>query len=282
MKLIYFFIIIFYQIAFSQSYLFQKSIGEFKNASSFSIASSGFIYVTDLSSNEVYRLDTLGNISRYVGGFGWDVSNFDEPVHIYATPLNIYITDKNNHRIQRFDKDLNYIAQIKTKNDSRQSAEFGYPLSSVTSNQGDLFILDSENKRILKFDMFGNYIQQFGGFDAGRFSIDEPVSIAVTAGNNLFVLDRKVIVLFDQYGNGLAKINIENEFSAINILYHNLLLTGNEKILHADLRNSEIYFYQINFIEFDTDEMFRDAVIFNNALYVLTAKTIYIFYPETE
>lgn len=273
------FIFFFFTTAFSQNYLYQKSIGNFKNASSFSISPSGFIYVTDLANNEVYRLDTLGNINRQAGGFGWDTSTFDEPVHIFATPLNTYVTDKNNHRVQRFDKDLNYIAQIRGKNGTQQGIEFGYPLSCVTSNQGDLFILDSENNRILKFDMFGNYIQQFGGFDAGKFSIEEPVSMAVTAGNNIFILDKKNILLFDQYGNGIDKARLNDEFNSINILYHNLLITG-KNILYADLRENEINFSPINFFDFDIEIKLCDSMIFNNKLYVLTPTAIHIFAQE--
>ena len=139
--------------ALSQTFIYQYSIGKFKNASAFTITAAGILYVADASSDEIYKLDTLGNNLKDVGGYGWDEGAFDHPVDVFANPLSVYVTDKNNHRIQRFDKDLNFISLLYTRENDNPAERFGYPLSAVTSNQGDLFILDSENKRILKFDL---------------------------------------------------------------------------------------------------------------------------------
>ena len=88
----------------SQTFVYQGSIGSFKNASAFYITSAGYLYVTDKNSDEVYKLDTLGNKLKDTGGYGWTEATFDQPSDVFATPLNVYVSDKNNHRIQRFDK----------------------------------------------------------------------------------------------------------------------------------------------------------------------------------
>ncbi len=59
--------------------------------------------------NEIVKLDTLNNALKSIGGYGWSNSTFDEPVDIYATDLRVYVTDKNNNRVQVFDKDLNFL-----------------------------------------------------------------------------------------------------------------------------------------------------------------------------
>ena len=135
--------------------MFQNALGKFTDASSFSYNPSGFFYVADRHTNEIFKIDTLGNIIKYIGGYGWDESNFDDPIFIFSTLLNVYVTDKNNHRIQIFDKDLNYITQLSNKNlestnKNLENSKFGYPLGCVVSSMGDFFVLDSENKRILK------------------------------------------------------------------------------------------------------------------------------------
>ena len=142
-----------------QSFEFENAFGKFKGASSFFINPAGIIYVTDKTTDEIYMLDTLGHQVHSIGGYGWRESAFDNPVDVYADALKVFITDKNNHRIQRFDKNLNYNFQIATRESSIEVEQFGYPLSAVMSNQGDIFILDSENQRIVKFDIFGNFIQ---------------------------------------------------------------------------------------------------------------------------
>jgi len=66
-------------------------MGKFKNASSFTYSSAGFIYVTDSGTDEVYKLDTLGNLLKSAGGYGWDPGLFDVPTGIYANPLSVYV-----------------------------------------------------------------------------------------------------------------------------------------------------------------------------------------------
>ena len=95
--------------AFSQTFRYNYSIGKFKNASAFTITAAGIIYVSDAASDEVYKLDTLGNYLRDVGGYGWDEGAFDQPVDVFANPLSVYVSDKNNHRIQKFTPDGDFI-----------------------------------------------------------------------------------------------------------------------------------------------------------------------------
>ena len=125
-------------LCFSQQFNYNKSIGEFKDASSFYINSAGIVFVTDDITDEVYQLDTLGNVIESIGGYGWDESAFDDPVDVFADPLKVLVADKNNNRIQRFDKNLNFIFQIYTKDSDNEAERFGYPVSAVTSNLGDV------------------------------------------------------------------------------------------------------------------------------------------------
>ena len=143
---------------------------------------------------------------------------------VFANPLSVYVSDKNNHRIQKFDKDLNFISLLYTRESDNPAERFGYPLSAVTSNQGDLFILDSENKRILKFDLFGHFVLNFGGFDSGNYALVNPEKMVVSPSNTLFVLDGKKIVVFDQYGNGVNELQTGSELKSINLVFNNLLL----------------------------------------------------------
>ena len=143
-------LLLFTVVSFPQNFELINSIGNFKNASSFYINPAGFIYVTDSNTNEVSAIDTLGTVLKIIGGYGWSPSSFDNPVDIFADALKVFVADKNNHRIQRFDKNLNFNFQIYTRDSDVEAERFGYPLSAVMSNQGDIFILDSENTRIVK------------------------------------------------------------------------------------------------------------------------------------
>jgi hypothetical protein len=263
-------------LAFSQTFIFQNEIGQFKQAAAFSINEAGIIYVTDANTNEIYKLDTLGKTLKYTGGFGWSTGEFDDPVNVFATPLNVYVCDKNNHRVERFDKDLNYVSQISTRNSDTSAEQFGYPLCAVTSSQGDLFILDSENKRIVKFDTFGNFISNFGGFDSGDYSLTNPLCFAISRQNNLYVIDDKKLIIFDQYGNGVAKFNTNVKFNKINILLGYLTINNENEIYYCNLANQ----FSLNKISLDEnvkDTTIVSSIIFGQKLYVLTPEKILIY-----
>ncbi len=264
----------------AQSYNKVNEFGKFQNASSFAITMNGIIYVTDSYKNELYKLDTLGNVLTFIGGYGWDTSQFDDPVDVFATPLNVYVADKNNNRIQIFDKDLNFLSVITTSDNTDNNFAFGYPSSVGVSGQGDMFILDSDNDRILKYDLSGNFSQEIGGVDAGEFSISSPIKFAVSKNGNVFVLESGYVDVFDQYGNGLFKLKTNSEVENINITFSYLTLVNPETVSIINLANRNKIFNQFKFN--DNQTIIADGLVFNNKLYILTRHSIFVFQIEQE
>jgi DNA-binding beta-propeller fold protein YncE len=268
-------------VSFPQKFLLSESIGNFENASSFYISSNGFIYITDKGKDEVVQLDTLGNLVKDVGGFGWNQSQFDEPVDVFADPLSVYITDKNNHRIQRFDRKLNFISQLYTRENENLNERFGYPNGCVVSNQGDLYVLDSENNRVIKFNLFGNYQLHFGGIDAGEFSLQSPKAISISSNGIVFVADDKILFAFDQFGNGLMKLKFDEEINSVEIIFDRMILTTKDKIFFANPDEGKIEFHNIEIVN-EPQLKIVSALLFNEKIYVLTPKNILVFSPVTE
>lgn len=274
-------IIILSNISFPQKFRYQQSIGNFNDASAFYLVPNGFIYVTDKENDEVIQLDTLGNVLKDVGGFGWNQSQFDEPVDVFADPLSVYVTDKNNHRIQRFDRNLNFISQLYTRENDNPDERFGYPLSCAVSNQGDLYVLDSENKRILKFDLFGNFKLQFGGIDAGKFALKNPKSMSISSDGIIFVSDQNSILTYDQFGNGITKLEFDEQINSLEIIFDRITVVLNNKILFARTTQENFEFYNL-MLEDKVDEKIVSSVLLNDKLYILTPEQIMIFLPFSE
>lgn len=262
---------------FPQQFNFLYSFGEFESASSFIINPSGIIYITDGAANEVYSYDTTGTFLKETGGYGWEEDTFDDPVDISASSLNVYVCDKNNHRIQRYDKDLNYISQLSTRNENNFDMQFGYPLSCTASPQGDLYILDSENKRILKFDVFGKFVQNFGGYDTGEFALQDPVKLAVSPVGYVYVLDNSGFIIFDQYGNGIAKLDLDESIINFNIIFNHLTFNSEAAVYHMILNSAEKSFKEFTLVGLDAIPSLQSSLIFNNKLYLLTEKDILVF-----
>lgn len=262
---------------FAQNFEYDTSFGDFKNASSFYITANGMIYVSDSGSDEIVLLDTLGNQLKTFGGYGWDENSFDNPTDVFADPLTIYVADKNNHAIKRFDKNLNYLSSLYKKESDNSEERFGYPLSCATSNQGDLYFIDSENSRIMKFDLYGNYKINFGGFDAGKYQLSDPTKLAISSSNNIFVIDGEDIIVFDDFGNGINRINIGQRINSIRILFDQLVLTTSDEIYHIYLRSPDLNITKFNLSGIDVLTNIVSAILLNNNLYVLTSKDILIF-----
>ena len=267
----------------AQNFVSSGSIGSFKDAKSFSISPAGYIFVTDTTSNELIKIDTLGNVIKFIGGYGWQQSTFDNPTDVFATTLNVYVSDKNNNRVQFFDKDLNFLSQLAAENITDSRYVFNYPTCSAVSNQGDLFVLDSDNNRILKFNIRGEYQVTIGSFDAGSFSLSNPMNFAITRDARLLVVDPPNIIEFDQFGNGIKKIKFP--FVPTNINATTQSITVNSKSQIAVFSNSD--FEQGNFdpVIFNPklDQEIMDTFLFGSKLYILTKSSILIYnYVKSE
>lgn len=261
----------------AQSFEYSESIGKFNRASSFYITANGLIYVSDSGSDEIILLDTLGNQMNTFGGYGWDENSFDDPADVFADPLSIYVADNNNHKIKRFDKNLNFISSLYRRESEFLQEQFGYPLSCATSNQGDLYFIDSENKRIMKFDIFGNFILNFGGFDAGKYQLTNPKQLAISSWNYIFVIDGSDIVIFDNFGNGTNRISIDKPVNSIRILFDHMIICNGEEVYHSYLKSIDSKFTKIYLAGFEIDQKIISGILLNNRLYILTAKKLLVF-----
>lgn len=260
---------------YGQNLIPSGEIGSFSSARSFSINPYGIIFVTDDLKNEIIKLDTLGNVLKSIGGYGWDINSFDNPIDVYANVLNVYVADKNNNRIQIFDKDLNFLSQISTNNTTDERFAFKYPSSVVTSTQGDFFILDGDNLRILRFNLRGEFISEIGGIDAGEYRLTTPVKLSIDSNFNLLTTERNTLFIFDQFGNGKQKITLPFEAKNLNTLFNNFVIVNEKQILIANTSTDSNPV--LNTVNPKLVEDIVDACVFKSKLYVLTNSTIFIY-----
>lgn len=257
----------------AQSLIADGELGEFQNASAFSFSKLNVIYVTDISTNEVYKLNLSGIVENFTGGYGWNTGNFDMPVDVFSNTLNVYVTDKNNNRIQIFDRDLNFLSDFKGDRADNSEYHFAYPLSAEVSPLGDLFVLDSDNSRILKYNLSGEFLQVIGNYEAGSFALENPVKLSISDNGNLYVLNQGKIFIFDQFGSGQAKINVIPNAVNINITDNRLCVNSTDEIFALSI-GSENKFTKFNPA---IEDSIVEAAIIKNKLYVLTTNSIYSY-----
>ncbi len=260
----------FFSNGFAQKLEFVHSYGAFDGAVAFSYVSTGYFYVVSEVDASLKKLDSVGTELANIGGYGWEPSAFDSPSDVFATPLRVYVADKNNNRIQVFDRFLNY--QFEIRNDEVTV----FPQSCAVSEQGDIFILDSDNLRILKYDMFGNFVDDIGGIEAGKYTFEEPKSIAISGKGDLFVLDKKKILIFDLFGNGKRIYDLPFEGENINIYGNIVTVNGLYEVVAINLLNGKTNLYNKISEKLNAD-FIVDALVIKKRLYVLSSSEILVF-----
>ncbi|MBI3125405.1 MAG: NHL repeat-containing protein [Ignavibacteriales bacterium] len=265
---------------YGQNLIPAGEIGSFNSAGSFSINPYGIIFVSDDLKNEITKLDTLGNVIKTIGGYGWDNSSFDCPIDVFSNVLNVFVADKNNNRIQLFDKDLNFLSQLSTQESGDERFSFRYPTSVATSNQGDFYVLDSDNQRILKFNLRGEFISEFGGIEAGEFRMTNPVKFCLDDNFNLLAIEGNSLFVFDQFGNGKKKLSLPVTAKNINSLFSWITLVDAKSVVVFESNND--FTAPLKSIKLDLAEEIVDACVFKSKLYVLTSSAIFIYQMQQE
>lgn len=150
---------------------------------------SHFYISSDAPDNRVYKISiATGNSVTNFGSTGVGDGQFNTPFDIaWFTDLNIFITDKNNNRVQKFNSSGLF---IKSFNASESGIALSGPKGCAVSQAGFLYVVDALNNRVVKFDTDGVFKQQIGtGFGTGDTQLNSPTGIAVDPNNNIYIAD---------------------------------------------------------------------------------------------
>ncbi len=168
---------------------------------------SGNVYSVDASKNVLRLYGRNYALLHEVGGPGWGDGQFDHPAGLWArNGIDVFVADYGNHRIERFDRQLNFVASFSTRDSDDPDVRFGYPTDVALSRLGDLFLCDGENSRIVKVNGFSTVERTFGGFGAGKGRLNAPRMVDVGPGDNVYVLDGSRVVIFDNFGNFIREL----------------------------------------------------------------------------
>jgi sugar lactone lactonase YvrE len=149
------------------------------------IDGGGNLLVADTGNKRILQFAPNGELLNQVGGGGARLGNFEEPTAVAVDPRDgsIYVADAWNRRIQKFDANLQVMAEWLVPSWGSQHL-YHKPYLTVAGN-GDVYASDPENFRVLVYNNAGGIKATFGSFgsEINRFGL--PNGLAWNAQNNV-------------------------------------------------------------------------------------------------
>lgn len=146
------------------------------------------IYVT--SDHKLNKFTSSGEF-KSVGEWGSKKGQFNDPRGIAVYNNQVYVCDRENHRIQVFDLDLNFKDSIGSN--GRGKGEFDAPKDIKIDTAGNLYVAEWNNARVQVLDNSGKFIQVFGEeklrYPTALHIIDKYIYISNIGGDTIVVYD---------------------------------------------------------------------------------------------
>ncbi len=95
------------------------------------------------------------------GSYGREDGQFRQPSGVASDASgNIYVADRNNQRIQKFDIHGELIT--KWGSFGEEDGDFLYPIEVAADAWGNVYVVDQKSPRVQKFDSEGNFVTKWG------------------------------------------------------------------------------------------------------------------------
>lgn len=153
------------------------------------------ILVVDSDNNRVQLFDIYFNVITSFGSFGTGVNQFNSPFSAVAyTKSYLYISDRLNHRILRYDIKGNFLGILKIKGFentyiSQQDERLSEPAGIDIDSAGNIYVADKGNDRILKISATGYILLNIQSYGFEAKYLDEPTDVAVDETGRIYIAD---------------------------------------------------------------------------------------------
>lgn len=159
-----------------------------RDARSVRSSALGNLFIVETGRHRILKADHDGVRLDSIGRLGNGNYQFDTPVAIDPTnELKIYVADRNNRRIQVFDRRLQYLSTIRMPRRPGFPPHYRPTILAVDPS-GRIYFFDEDRQQMYRFDSNGQYELDFELFSEEERII--PVSVAIW-DDELWVADRR-------------------------------------------------------------------------------------------
>ena len=149
----------------------------------------------DVYSNHLLMLESPPQFLGAWGTQGDGDGKLYGPQGVSAAPDGaVYVSDTNNHRVQKFTTTGSYLTQWGSQGTGEGDLDFPVHLAAPTNDA--VYVCDGDNDRVQYFDADGTYLGQFG--TTGDMSEDGPGEFVWTMG---IAIDSSFDVYVTDWGN---------------------------------------------------------------------------------
>ena len=169
---------------------------------------SGNIYVS--SYDKLQKFTSTGELIKCVGREGGKEGEFDDPRGLTLRDNLVYVCDCDNHRIQVFDLDLNFVRSIDSRGSGR--GEFDQPYDVKFDTSGNMYVAEWGNERVQVMDSSGRFIREFGQGKliqpSGLLIADKYVYVSDFSGSCIVVYETsgQYVTSFGEYGQNVGEL----------------------------------------------------------------------------
>jgi DNA-binding beta-propeller fold protein YncE len=192
------------------------------------VDSLGNLYVSDQANNQIQKFDNQGQLLKTIGQKGSEPGSFMGPRGLATDAQdNLYVADEYNSRIQKFDASGALVSVSSNKALGTTISQGLGPMSLAVDSKGNIWVAAHTNFSVYKLDPDYGIIVRLETFGRRDGELAGPVTVAVDASDNVYILDRsRRIQKFSPKGNFISKFSFPDaklgELSApIGILVDN-------------------------------------------------------------
>ncbi len=218
----------------------------------------------DQISNELVLISS-GEIVRHTGGFGQSGESFTEPVDLITHNLQVWVCDRYENAVKRFDYRLNILG---IDNVSSTDYDPFYPDLITADPFGKAHILSRQYGQLLSLD---NSFQSL--IDLNQYGIDGQCIIDLktdNAGNIALLTCENEIIIFNRFGR-------KSYTSLIQIIDPiQIIRWSNDWVVINNQGEMETLSGDNYYLPFREDETVMDADIYFQQLIILTNQRILV------
>ena len=201
------------------------------------------IYVS--SQDKLQKFTSSGEQIKCVGGKGGKEGEFKDPRGVTLYDNQVHVCDRDNHRIQVFDLDLNFVRSIGSR--GKGIGEFDAPYDVKFDTAGNMYVAEFDNSRVQVLDSSGHFIRAFGEEGEGKLSGPSCLHIA---DKHVYVSDHigHCIVVYETSGKFVTRFGGRGQKEG-ELRYPYCITSCVDGFIHVcDSANNRVQIFRLEFL----------------------------------